>query len=133
MKIMSKPGSGNVAFAGRCRQLLAALALSAAMAGPAMAAETSFKHAYLMRGQVLATGSGSVTVCVGKNDGAEVGQVLNVVRHVRTPSYGKKSGPRFRRQDVGQVTITEVFDEHYASAKVAKGSPRVNDTVELER
>jgi hypothetical protein len=85
------------------------------------------------RGQVLATGSGSVTVCVGKNDGAEVGQVLNVVRHVRTPSYGKKSGPRFRRQDVGQVTITEVFDEHYASAKVAKGSPRVNDTVELER
>jgi len=117
----------------RRHQFHAVLLLTAMFASPAWAGETSFKHEYMMRGQILEIGTGSVVVCIGKKDGAEVGQVLDVVRHVRTPAHAKNSGPRFRRQDIGTVKITSVFDEHYATAQVVKGSPKLNDTVELER
>ena len=114
-------------------QFHAVVLLLAMSASPAWAGETSFKHEYMMRGQILEIETGSVVVCIGKKDGAEVGQVLDVVRHVRTPDHAKNSGPRFRRQEIGTVKITSVFDEHYATAQVVKGSPKLNDTVELER
>lgn len=123
----------NVLSAGRRRRLWAALFLAGTLAGSAVAGETSFKHSYLMRGQVLETEAGNVTVCVGKQDGAQVGQVLDVVRHVRTSVTGKAPGPRFRREDVGTVKITSLFDDHYATAAVMKGSPKVNDIVELKK
>lgn len=117
----------------RPRPLLVALALAGMLASSAWAGESSLKHEYMMRGQILEVETGSVVVCVGKKDGAEVGQVLEVVRHVSTSPHTKNSGPRFRREDVGTVKITSLFDEHYATAEVVKGSPKVNDTVELER
>lgn len=123
----------SVKFLSRARQLLAAVVLVGAVAGSAMASETSFKHGLMMRGQILEAESGSVVVCVGKQDGAEVGQVLDVVRHVRITARGKNATSRFRRDDVGTVKITSLFDEHYATAVVVKGSPKLNDTVELIR
>lgn len=120
-------------YLSRGRQWLALLVLAGAVAASAAAGETSFKHKYLMRGQILDAQPGSVVVCVGKQDGAEVGQVLDVVRHVRTSAVGKAAPPRFRREDVGTVKITSLFDEHYATADVVKGVPKVNDTVELKR
>ena len=117
----------------RRRPALAAVVLLGMLAGSAFAGETSFKHEYMMRGQILEIETGNVVVCVGKKDGAEVGQVLDVVRHVPASPHAKNAGPRFRREDVGTVKITSLFDEHYATAKVVKGSPKVNDTVELER
>jgi hypothetical protein len=105
----------------------------AAFAGTAMAGEGSFRHGYVMRGQILESEARSVVLCVGKRDGAQVGQVLDVVRHVRIGSRGKSPGPRFRREAVGAVKITSLVDEHYATAEVVKGTPKVNDTVELER
>lgn len=125
--------SRGAGFPRRHRPLLAALVLIGMLAGPALAGETSFKHAYMMRGQILEIEPGSVVVCVGKKDGAEVGQVLEVVRHVPTSPHAKNAGPRYRREDVGTVKITSLFDEHYATAEVVKGSPKVNDTVELEQ
>ena len=101
--------------------------------GSAVAAEDSFNHKYIMRGQVLELEGNTLVVCVGKQDGAEVGQVLGVVRHVRVPGNSKKAGPRYRREDVGSVRISSLFDEHYANAKIVKGSPKVNDTVELDK
>lgn len=120
-------------FLPRARQLLAALALAGVISGSAMAGETSFKHSFMMRGQVLEAKGGTLVLCVGKQDGAEVGQVLEVVRHVRTSSGSKKANPRYRRDDVGTVKITSLFDEHYAMAVVVKGSPKASDTVELRR
>ena len=110
-----------------------ALSLALILSGSASAGEGAFKHAYMMRGQVLEASAGEVVVCVGKRDGAQAGQVLNVVRHVSGSSYGKRAGPRFRKVDVGSVRITSLFDDHYANATVVKGAPRVNDVVELER
>lgn len=128
--VLNQPRGAGVT---RRRPLLAVLVFLGMLAGPAWAGESSFKHAYMMRGQILEIETASVVICVGKKDGAEVGQVLDVVRHVPTSPHAKNSGPRFRRESVGTVKITSLFDEHYANAEVVKGSPKVNDTVELER
>jgi len=120
-------------FSRRRRQLFAALALLGVLSGPAWAGETSFKHGYMMRGQIIEMDASSVVVCVGKQDGAAVGQVLNVVRHVPTSAHPKIPGHHFKKVDVGTVRITTLFDEHYATAEVVKGSPKMNDTVELQQ
>jgi hypothetical protein len=98
----------------------------------ALAGSPGFKHEFVMRGQVLEAEAGTLVVCVGEQDGAEVGQVLNVVRHVRIGGASKKAGPRYRRESVGRVRIIGLFDGHYADAKVVAGAPKIHDTVELE-
>ena len=118
---------------GRARRLLTPLALMLALAGTAHAAEGGFKHEVLMRGQILEAEAGSLVVCIGKRDGAEVGQQLDVVRHTRVGHQHKSPSPRFHREAVGSVRITSLFDEHYATAEVVDGEPKVNDTVELVR
>lgn len=115
----------------RSRPWLLALMLSLSTA--ASASEGSFRHEVLMRGQILDKDNGSLVVCVGEADGAQVGQVLEVIRHTRISRGSKAAGPRFRREPVGQVRITGLFDTHYAQAEVVTGRPRVNDTVELMR
>jgi hypothetical protein len=107
------------------------MALLLAMAGSTQAAEGSFRHDVLMRGQILEAEAGSLVVCVGTRDGAEVGQLLDVIRHTRVAHQHKSPAPRFRRETVGSVRITTLFDEHYATAEVVEGEPKVNDTVEL--
>lgn len=82
-----------------------------------------------MRGQVLSMDDDALVICVGERDGAKAGQVLQVVRHVRQHVPKARSG--FRRETIGQVRITEVFDEHYARAAVVKGMPQLADVVEL--
>ena len=120
----SGPRGRNVALIG-----LLILAMLPAMA---MAGSPGFKHEYVMRGQVLEAEAGTLVVCVGEQDGAQVGQVLNVVRHVRVAGASKKSGPRYRRESVGSVRITGLFDGHYADAKVVAGDAKIHDTVELK-
>lgn len=118
---------------GRTCRCLGLGTLLLALASSAQAQESSFRHEVLMRGQILEAHSGALVVCVGEADGAEVGQVLDVVRHQRISRSPKATGPRFRREPVGQVRITELFDTHYAEAEVVTGKPKVNDTVELTR
>lgn len=118
---------------GRSRRWLGLGVLMLALTGAAHAAEGSFKHEVVMRGQILEADAGALVVCVGEADGAQVGQVLDVVRHKRVSRIPKAAGPRFRREPVGQVRITELFDTHYAQAQVVSGKPKVNDTVELIR
>ena len=117
----------------RLRLVLSGILLMALAGGSAWASEGSFRHGFVMRGQILELDARNVVVCVGKQDGAKPGQVLDVVRHVRVGAPGKSAGPQFRRDQVGTVKITSLFDEHYATAEIVKGSPKVNDTVELER
>lgn len=117
----------------RLRHWLAPLIVLLALSGTASAAEGSFRHEVLMRGQVLDQENGGLVVCGGEADGAQVGQVLEVVRHKRLTRSNKASGPRYRRETVGQVRITGLFDTHYARAAVVTSKLKVNDTVELVR
>lgn len=110
-----------------------ALAFSFALPGVASASEGGFRHNVLMRGQVLEKEDQALVVCVGQADGAQVGQVLDVIRHKRRIRHSRAGGPRYRRENIGQVRIAELFDSHYAEAEVISGSPKVNDTVELVR
>lgn len=89
-------------------------------------------HKYIMKGQVLAVDQKQLVVCIGESDGAAIGQVLNVVRHVPI-MIPKATLPTFRRENVGTVQIVSVFDQHYAKAEISVGNPRVGDTVELDR
>lgn len=113
--------------------LVGALAFSFALPGVASASEGGFRHNVLMRGQVLEKGDETLVVCVGQADGAQVGQVLDVIRHKRRIRHSRAGGPRYRRENIGQIRIAELFDSHYAEAEVISGSPKVNDTVELIR
>lgn len=110
-----------------------AFALVLATPGISSASEGGFRHGFLMRGQVLEKQAGSLVVCVGRADGAQVGQVLDVIRHVRRARRSRGGGVRYRRESVGQVRIVELFEDHYAVAEVIAGRPKVNDTVELVR
>jgi hypothetical protein len=97
-----------------------------------LADEPTFQHRYLMRGAVLMSMGEEIHLCLGTADGAEVGQELDVVRVTRVRGSSPKSGPRFERQHVGRVRIEEVFDDHFALAKVVSGRARKGDLVELE-
>ena len=131
---MKLPIAGkSTQFDQRRRRVLTGVLLMALAGGSAAASEGAFRHGFVMRGHILELDARNVVVCVGKQDGAKPGQVLDVVRHVRVGAPGKSVGPQFRRDQVGAVKITSLFDEHYATAEIVKGSPKVNDTVELER
>jgi hypothetical protein len=109
-----------------------ALALVAPLALAACASSPTY-HRVVMQGQVLGVSNDSLTVCIGSRDGAEVGQTLDVIRHVPQSPTPKQAAPGFRRERVGTVRIASIFDEHYAKAAVVDGHPAVNDVVELER
>jgi hypothetical protein len=111
----------------------AGLALAALLGLSGCASDSPAYHSYVMQGQVLARDGDTLSVCIGERDGAKVGQVLEVVRHVPGTASPKASTPSFRREDVGTVRIISLFDEHYANAVVVTGQPQVNDTVEFER
>lgn len=109
--------------------LLSTLALVALLSG---CVEGGVHHGMIMRGQVLDLENGVATVCVGTQDGAKVGQVLDVYRFSsRVNSGSPKGGVTYSRSDAGRVKITDLFDEHYAHAQVLTGNPTVNDVVEL--
>ena len=108
--------------------LVTVLATSAALTG---CVEGGIRHGFIMRGQVLDVENGVATVCIGTKDGAKVGQVLEVERVTRVYGSPKSGASTYSRSEVGQVKISELFDEHYARAKILSGSPSVNDVVEL--
>lgn len=113
------------------KSALAALLLVAVTGCSSM---QSARHQYLMRGQVLDASAEQVLICVGSRDGAQAGQVLKAYRFKADPArWDKSPGPRFKRIEIGTVRISEVIDEHFATAQVTSGSPTVNDVVELER
>ena len=117
--------NATISRAVRCAAVSAMLLLSAcATTSPAY-------HKYVMQGQVLSVDGKTVTVCIGESEGAQVGQVLDLVRHVPGQAGPKGHGPTFKRIDVGAVRIASVFDEHYAKAEVLEGQANVSDTVEL--
>lgn len=83
-------------------------------------------HSYLMKGSIVDSSAAGVTICIGKKDGAQVGQELSV-SHVMQPQKGT-----YTKQTVGSIKITQIIDEHFAKAVVTKGKAELGDIVELE-
>ncbi len=112
--------------------LFFAVALVGALA--ARADETKdpgFSHRVMMKGSIVYAGEEGVILCIGTNDGASVGQELDVMRIKSEPGGSPKAAPRFSRAKVGKVRIQEIVDEHFAKAKVIEGEAAANDIVEL--
>lgn len=112
--------------------LALAATISLLSAVPALA--QGIGHTFFMRGTIVDTGANGTVVCIGREDGAQVGQTLEVYRAVPIPgSSYKGTGPVFRRNLVGHVTIDAIVDEHFARVSVKDGAPAKHDIVELRR
>ena len=91
-----------------------------------------FSHNYLMRGQVVSDTNNNIVVCVGYEDGAKVGQRLNVYRFFDSNNHGE-GGDTYERRNVGVVEVTSIIDEHFAKVKLVEGKVTTADMVQLER
>lgn len=119
-------------FSGARRQCLGWILAAVAVASVGgCAGGKSVRHEFVMQGQVLASDTNGILVCVGRQNGAESGQILNVVRYSRTTG-GNPKAPPFRREQVGQVRIVEVVDDHYAQVTITSGQAQVGDMVVLD-
>lgn len=108
------------------RGVLAGMALIAALPAAAQAVG----HSWFMRGSIVGADKTGPVVCIGKADGAEVGQVLQVYRVAFVAGQTKGAA---RRDAVGHVRIDHLFDDHFAHVSVVDGKPATNDIVELQR
>jgi hypothetical protein len=86
-------------------------------------------HRILMKGSIIYTTDTGLYLCIGKKDGASVGQELGVYKITYT---GLSKAPSFKREKTGKVKIIEIIDEHFAMAVVVSGTAVKNDIVELE-
>ena len=95
----------------------------------------SAKHKYIMRGQVLEVTGDTAYLCIGSHDGAQVGQEYTVYRFVKVPNPYARHGAQysFKREETGKIKITEIVDEHMATAKVLAGQVAANYVVELNQ
>ncbi len=123
---MSQQGNGN-----RKRILSAALVVIGLFTVVSCAAiqQSPTYHRILMKGSVIHTTDTGVYLCIGKKDGASVGQELDVYKITFT---GQPKAPSFKREKTGKVRITEIIDEHFATAVIVSGMAVMNDIVELE-
>jgi hypothetical protein len=94
----------------------------------------SERHKHLMKGQILDVIDNSAYLCIGSKDGAEVGDQFAVYKFTRgvNPDSTYTSQPYYKRDQVGKIKITEIFDEHMAKANILSGEVKSNYFVELE-
>ena len=95
-------------------------------------AEPGLYHRIVMKGHLLEVSDEGIYLCVGKRDGAEAGQQLDVYRYTRDFTRNPKQGAHFRRERVGRLEVTEIVDAHYARAKALEGGLQKGDVAELE-
>ena len=86
-------------------------------------------HGYIMKGSIVEASASDVYLCIGKKDGANVGQELNVYKITATNTNPKT--PTFKREYTGKVKIEEIVDEHFAKAKVISGTAEKYSIAEL--
>ena len=100
--------------------------------GLAGCANSDFSHEYLMRGQVIAASSDNIVICVGLDDGAQVGQELFAFRFFETNNSGE-GDDIFERRNIGKVKIEKIIDGHYAKVIVIEGDVKKHDMVQLNK
>ncbi len=107
---------------------------SIAMLAAVPAAAAGIGHSWFMRGSIVAEDASGKVVCIGSDDGATVGQVLDVYRTIIHPNPGGKgAGPTYHRERTGHVRIDHVYDTHFAHVSVVDGAPALHNIVELRR
>lgn len=124
--------SANPTFCPMIRRTFGSLLLVGMLtSGAAFAGDSpSIGHTVFMRGQILDVKDSTILVCIGKADGASVGQELDVIHHSRVKT-SPKGLSRFTREVIGKVRIDEIVDEHYAEATIIDGKASEHDSVEL--
>ncbi len=93
-------------------------------------------HKTFMRGQIVGVEESDVVLCIGSNDGAQVGQTLDVYRISNvnpTLELGAEGSSAFKREFIGEVVISDVVDDHFARASVNSGDVEMHDVVELKK
>ncbi len=95
-------------------------------------ANSDLSHRYLMRGQVVSASPDNIVVCVGYDDGAEVGQIFDTYRFTMNDD-NEEGAEFFQKVEKGQIIIEEIIDEHFAKVSVLKGQVKKFDFVQLNR
>ena len=92
-------------------------------------ANSSFYHEKIMRGQIVGFDTEEIVVCIGTNDGADIGQELQVYRS----NWDNTSleGDDYHYDYVGRVKILSIVNDHFARAKVLEGKLIKYDMVEF--
>lgn len=91
----------------------------------------AFYHTYIMRGTIVDSSPPRVVLCIGRRDGAEVGQELEVYEIEKEYSENPELEDTFTRNLTGKVRITEIFDDHFAKVLIIEGTAVVGSVVEL--
>ena len=83
-------------------------------------------------------------ICIGTGDGIQLGDVMVVYRikvdntwwlpdyQQRVPT-ARTVTQRYQKIKVGEVRVTEIFDEHFAAVTLINGELQSNDIVEKRR
>lgn len=95
-------------------------------------ANSDFSHNYLMKGQVISVDDNNIYVCVGLDDGAKVGQILEAYRFVMNDD-NDEGADFFLKQETGQIRIEELVDKHFAKVSVLEGEVKKHDMVLLNK
>lgn len=115
------------------RKFFAPVLIGAALFAATPVLAQGIGHTWIMRGQVIEVEPSGLVICLGRNDGAQPGQVLDVYRAKYHPHGNKSNLPNYTRVKVGSVTINEVIDDHFARASVTEGKLKKHDIVELRK
>jgi len=116
------------------RQVVVVLSAIAAVVvlAPALAAESAGYHKLMMKGSILSTQDHGVYLCIGTEQGATAGQVLDVVKSARVHVGSPKAAPRFERRHIGKVRIDAVVNGHFARATIVEGVASEGNIVMLK-
>lgn len=114
------------------KKIFAPLLIGAALLAATPSVAQGIGHTLFMRGHVVGTEQAGPVVCIGRVDGAQPGQVLDVFR-VEYRHNHKSTPPSYNRVRIGSVTITEIIDDHFARVQVNEGRIKKHDIVELRK
>lgn len=111
----------------RCSRIMALLVAGALLSACASGSSGGgIVHGVLMRGQVIRAAPTETIVCIGRADGAALGEKLAVYRYLDPGS----EGTGFIREDVGMVEVVELIDIHFARVRILNGAVKKHDIVE---
>ena len=87
-------------------------------------------HNALMKGQIVDTTDGVVTMCIGSREGANSGDKFRVMRSIFRSDVVEDGESNYELVEVGTVKILTIVNEHYATAKVLDGDVKIYDIAE---
>ena len=93
-----------------------------------------------MRGSVVMAFEKEAHICIGSEDGIQVGDRVLIYRTKQVPSTkeaivpdrsgGYRPKVRYEKVKVGTARVTEILSEHYAAIELIEGDLQANDIVE---